>query len=93
MSTRLIDPTGGWWVKPGHEYIVFLTFFGIGADSTKGYFSVWPGTTVDGSSGGMYPVVNGIVQDPGDDFGLGSNLTVAAWKAGLRARINSIINP
>ncbi len=93
MRTRLIDSSGGWWVKPGHEYIVFLTFLGFGADSTKGYFSVRPGTTVLGTSGGMYPVVNGIVQDPGDDFGLGSNLTVADWKARLRARINSIINP
>ncbi len=91
-GNQLIDSLGGWWVKPGREYIVFLTFMGIGAESTKGYFSVWPGSVL-GISGGMYPVVNGIVQDPGDDFGLGSNLTVADWKAGLRSRINSIINP
>ncbi|HZK75690.1 MAG TPA: hypothetical protein VFD13_02170 [Candidatus Kapabacteria bacterium] len=93
MRTRLIDSTGGWWVKPHHEYIVFLTFFGLGADSTKGYFSVWPGS-VEGNSGGMYPVVNGIVQDSFDDFGLGgTNFTVADWKSRLRARINGIINP
>jgi hypothetical protein len=94
MRTRLIDSLGGWWVKPSHEYIVFLSFIGFGADSTKGYFSVFPGSTVIGTSGGMYPVIGGIVQDPNDDFGLGStHLTVSQWKSRLRARIHTLVNP
>ncbi len=82
-----------WWVKPGYGYIVLLTFDGIGYDSTHGYFTLNPGPA-SLSEGGMYPVINGIVQDPNDDYGLGgTNLTVADWKARLRARINNIINP
>lgn len=88
---RLRDSTG-WWIKPGKEYIVFLDFEGFQGDTANGYFTVVP--SAEGTSGGMYPVVNGIVQDPWDDFGFGStNLTVADWKARLRARINSLINP
>src|SRR5581483_6632469 len=91
-----LKDSNGWWVKPGHEYIVFLNLSGIGADSTAGYFTVIPGPANPplGSSGCMYPVVNGIVQDPNDDFGLGhANLPVAQWKAALRARISKIVNP
>jgi hypothetical protein len=86
-------PQLGWLVAPGQEYIVFLNFIGIGLDSTSGYFTVLPSGTF-GHSLGIYPVVGGYVQDPHDDFGFGStHLTVAEWKADLRARINSIIDP
>ncbi len=89
----LIDSAGGWWVKPSHEYIVFLNFIGIGSDSLEGYFTLWPGPAALGE-GGMYPVIGGIVQDPNNDYGLsGPNLPVAEWKAQLRARINNIVNP
>lgn len=89
---NLIDSAGGWWIKPGHEYIVFVGFMGIQGDTSNSYFSCWP--QGGGTSGCMYPVVNGIVQDPWDDFGFGeTNLTVANWKAHLRARINRLVNP
>jgi hypothetical protein len=94
---NLMDSTGGWWIKPGHEYIVFLNFSGVGADKTTGYFTTIPGPANPGggSSGCMYPVVDGIVQDPNDDFGIGASagLTVAVWKSRIRARINAIITP
>lgn len=90
---RLVDSTGGWWIKPGKEYIVFLNFIGIGADTALNYFTLSPSPSF--SSGSMYPVINGIVQDPNDDFGLGASagLSVDVWKSRLRARINKIINP
>ncbi len=93
---NLIDSLGGWWVKPAHEYIVFLNFMGISHDSVNGYFTLWPSgaAPVNAASGCMYPVVSGIVQDPYDDFGLGgANLSVSLWKARLRARIDKIIHP
>jgi hypothetical protein len=90
----LMDSSGSWWIKPGHEYIVFLNFTGIGADNTTNYFTLNPGPAALGS-GGMYPVVDGIVHDFNDDFGLGASvgLPVDIWKSRLRARINKIINP
>jgi hypothetical protein len=82
-----LSPTIGWWIKPGQEYIVFLSF-----NATSGAFSTWPVSF--GHCCGMYPVVDGIVQDPNDDFHFGStSLTVAEWKAALRAQINALITP
>ena len=85
---------GSWWIKPGHEYIVFLNFDGVGADNTNNYFTLNPGPAALGS-GGMYPVVDGIVQDYNDDYGIGasSGLTVTEWKTRLRARISAIVTP
>jgi len=95
MSPSLMDSAGGWWIKPGQEYVVFLNFVGIGHDSIYSYFTVWPGPAAIGNSGGMYPVVGGIVQDPYDDYGLGASvgLTVAEWKSRLRARIYTLTHP
>jgi hypothetical protein len=86
------NPSVGWWIHPGQEYIVFLNFMGIGNNSANYYFTTWP--LSGGSCHGMYPVVGGIVQDPNDDLKLGgANLPVAAWKAALRAKINALIHP
>jgi hypothetical protein len=84
----------GGWVKPGHEYIVFLNFTGIGADSTTNYFTLNPGPSALGN-GGVYPIVDGIVQDPGDDYGIGASigLPVSVWKSRIRARISAIVTP
>ncbi len=93
IHNTLKDSSGGWWVKPSHEYIVFLSFVGIGADSSSAYFTTCPHNGSTGNSGGIYPVKSGIVQDPYDDFGLGgTGLTVAEWKSRLRARINLIVS-
>jgi hypothetical protein len=91
-ASGLLKDATGWWIKPNGEYIVFLFLQGNGRDTSKYYFTVHPFWGVFGTSGAMYPVVNGIVVDPNDDFGLGStNLTVADWKSRLRARISTII--
>jgi hypothetical protein len=80
--------SGGWWIKPGQEYIVFLNFMGVGG----GNFTTWPLSF--GSCHGMYPVVGGIVQYPHDDLSLGgTNLTLSAFKAALRAKISALITP
>jgi hypothetical protein len=87
-----LSPNLGWWVKPGQEYMVFLFFAGIGSNSSHDFFSTYPVSF--GHSGGMYPVVGGIVQDPYDDFHFGStSLTVAEWKAALRAKISALVTP
>ncbi len=92
--THMIDALGGWWIKPSHEYIVFLNFMGVGSDNTLVYFTLVPGPAVI-NNGGVYPVVDGIVQDPGDDYGIGASagLTVSEWKTRIRARISAIVTP
>jgi hypothetical protein len=87
-----MGPRIGWSIKPHKEYIVFLGIGSVGADSTSQYFTVGPESI--GTQLGMYPVVDCIVQDPNDDFHLGSShLLVSEWKSRLRARIKEITNP
>ncbi|HEY3876222.1 MAG TPA: hypothetical protein VGM92_12155 [Candidatus Kapabacteria bacterium] len=87
-------PRIGRWINPNHEYIVFLRMEWIGSDSAKFYFSLLPGMPLYSSVNcGMYPVVDCIVQDPNDDFHLGSShLLVSEWKRRLRARIEKIVH-
>ena len=94
VAWPLMDSSGT-WIKPGSEYIVFLSLIQIRADSNKSYFTTQPLWGAFGSAAGMYPVRGGKVVDPYDDFGIGasSGLTVAVWKSRLRARINKLINP
>ena len=83
IPSNQFSPLLGGWIKPGQEYIVFLSFIGTG-----GGFTTWP--LLFGTSGGMYPVVGGIVQYPHDDLSLGgTNLPVSAFKAALRAKISA----
>ncbi|MEO6939206.1 MAG: hypothetical protein ABI444_03575 [Candidatus Kapaibacterium sp.] len=93
---RLRD-SGGNWIRRDSEYIVFLNFRSISSESSNGYYALFPNWGVFGSSGGMYHIRNGLVFDPNDDFnigaGIGAGLSVADWKARLRARIDLIVNP
>jgi hypothetical protein len=85
--------TLGHWIKPGQEYVVFLCFMGVGYNSSLGFFTTEPSSAF-GSCCGMYPVVDGIVQYPHDEFGLGgTNLTLSAFKAALRAKIYTLTHP
>jgi hypothetical protein len=87
IPSNQFSPLLGGWIKPGREYIVFLSFVGTG-----GGFTTWP--LLFGTCGGMYPVVGGIVQYPHDDLSLGgTNLTLSAFKAALRAKISALITP
>lgn len=91
---KLTDSTGD-WIRKDSEYIAFLYFDGVGSDSTNDYYALLPNWGWFGSFDGLYPVRNGIVYDPNDDFGIGasSGLSVADWKSRIRARIYSIVNP
>jgi hypothetical protein len=87
VPSNQFSPLLGGWVTPGKEYIVFLSFMGTG-----GGFTTWP--FLFGTCGGMYPVVGEIVQYPHDDLSLGgTNLTLSAFKAALRAKISALVTP
>ena len=77
------------WVQSGNEYIVFLKFVGMGGDSTGHYAELTP-SAMGSSLIGMYPVRDGIVYNPSNDFGFGTNTTVADFKAKLRQEIQVI---
>lgn len=90
----------GPWVQPNTEYFVFLQFRGLGGDSalnasgqlTDYHFATLFPIAWFGYTCCLYPVVDGTVYDPRNDFGFGANLTPAQFAAALRSRISSIIN-
>lgn len=90
-NATLVDPLGVKWVEENKQYIVFLEYLDYGRDILFNYAGLRP-TMVGSTMGGMYPIVGGFVQDPNNDFGFGGPLTVAQFKAALRARIDQLKN-
>jgi hypothetical protein len=91
-STLGNEITGARWIQPDSEYIVFLSFVGLGQDNSNAYCTLFPESII-GTNCGIYPVRGGKVYDVRNDFGFGTGLTVAQFKSALRAKINSITHP
>jgi len=86
------DSSGTPWIKKDHEYIVFLNLVSKCLDNNYIYFYL---RTIDfskSSAGFLYPIENGIIISPLDDFGFSTGLTVNEFKTALRNRINQIKN-
>ena len=86
------DSTGAPWVKKGKEYIVFLNFVIDCVDDSSIYYHLRTIGFTKSSTGLIYPIENGIVISPLDDFGFGTGLTVSEFKTALQNRINQIKN-
>ena len=87
----LTDKAFGWGtLQSGHEYIVFLKLLYEDYDGNNSYFRLRP--IMDGV-GGVYPVTAGVVSDPLNYWQLGTSVNSTAFKSGLRARINRILEP
>lgn len=85
----LRDSLGNPWIKLNKEYIVFLNFTIECEDSSGVYYCVrpsWP----ESFTFLMFPVENGFVYDPKNEFGFGLNLTANEFISKLRSRINEI---
>ena len=94
FSHKFGDSVNGDWIRKDSEYIVFLSLSYLTSDTAHHYcFTIMPAVVRWGSCVGMYPVRNGIVYDPRNDFGFGYGLTPDEFKSKLRARINNILNP
>ncbi len=91
IKPKLIDSLGNEWIQKNKEYIVFLKPVLACETDSSVYYSIFPAGW-GFETYGLYPIENGIVYDPNDDFGFGNNLTTAVFKERLRARIQSIIN-
>ncbi|HET6402190.1 MAG TPA: hypothetical protein VFH95_12445 [Candidatus Kapabacteria bacterium] len=89
---RLKDSLGNPWITADQEYIVFLTIRSLGNDTSNFYMTVHS-AKFNSSVSGMYPIVDGVVQDQNDDFGFGANLPLADFIAALRNRIYTLTHP
>jgi hypothetical protein len=92
LDSTLVDRDGKQWIQSGGEYIVLLELVALGRDNAYSYAALspeaWFGTVCS-----IYPVVDGKVYDPYNDFGFGANLTVEQFKGSLRNKIYSITHP
>ena len=89
-QNTLYDTTGKPWVQKDSEYIAFLSFTCMGRDAHFLYNEFYPGLQHSNYIG-LYAVRNGIVIDENNDFGFGTGLTVADFKAKLRQKINTLL--
>ncbi len=85
----LADTAGNAWVKKGKEYIVFLSPRYICMDSVNCYLSLTPAVN-ESYVFSMYPISDGIVSDPNNEFGLGTSVPVNIFKNKIREIINII---
>ncbi len=82
---------GGYQWSEGSEYIVFLQFGGYDNDGSFDYFAVKPQSQFD-EQGGVYPIVDGAVQDENNFWGFGIDASVADFRSGLRRTISTILH-
>ncbi len=90
-TKHMVDENGLPLIKQDTEYIVFLRPILICETTSNYYYSLRP---LDPYSEvyTMYPIIDGLVIDPGNDFGFGRGLSVEEFKNKLKSRINMILN-
>lgn len=87
----MVDSLGQPLIKDNVDYIVFLKPMLVCDGSNKYYFSLSP-IGYRSEMFTLYPIINGIVIDEGDDFGFGKGLSAPSFKNKLREKINQISN-
>ena len=90
-SKSLIDKDGILWTKKGKEYIVCLWIVPLCRTDIFDYVSL-KSNVIPSLTCTMYPIENGKVQDPGNEFGFGSSVEVEEFKLLLRQKINEILS-
>jgi len=87
----LRDNLGNPWIKPNQDYIVFLSLVLECDDSTGVYYCLRP-TWPESYTFRMYPINNGIVYDPKNEFGFGLSISSEEFIEKLKIRIEQIKN-
>ena len=88
---KLIDDNGQPYIKGGMEYIIFLKPVIACDEQNIFHYTIFPNGLYS-EMYNLFPVVDGVVIDPEDEFNFGTGLSVEEFKTSLRNRINSIIN-
>lgn len=88
----LVDSLGNPWTKPGNEYVVFLFPFPLCGDSINTYYHLSPAWCYTSCVFGMYPVIDGKVYNPMNEFNVPDGISVELFKKKLRQDIDDILN-
>lgn len=84
----LLDENKQDWINPGHEYIVFMSIANTCYYNDTDYFRMRQNGPSQSAVCMMFPIKNGMVYDPENEFGFGYNLDVNTWKSMIRAKID-----
>ena len=90
-SRPLFDSAGIPWTTSGNEYIVFLFPIGVCGDSTDIYYTLWPFMGIGSCVYNMFPIKNGLIYNPLNEFGIPDQSSVISFKKRIRDLINDIL--
>ncbi len=90
IKPKLVDSTDTPWIVENKEYIVFLKLILTCKGENNIYYTLFPCGYGCSMTYGMFPINEGIVYDPENEFGVGNNLTVQEFKNALNNRIQEI---
>ncbi|MDX9791354.1 MAG: hypothetical protein RBT61_11025 [Candidatus Kapabacteria bacterium] len=85
----LDDRMGNAWIKTNTEYIVFLYPRMICQDASHFYLTIFP-SGLKSQTHGMFPIIDGNVQDLGNEFGWGTSVPLPVFKQNLQQLIDQI---
>lgn len=90
ISPTMKDEEGNPWTSENEEYIVFLNYMIVCGEENNLYYKLSPGVAKSWT-GTIYPIVNGLVVYPSDEFrSIGNNLQINTFKNIIKNRIIQI---
>lgn len=90
QEKSLYQDNGKPWIEIDKEYIVFLSIIRICNSQDKYYYILRP-VSPESAVFRMFPINNGNIYNPKNEFGIQNNSTVNSFKQNLINRINSIL--
>lgn len=91
IKEKMVDSLDIPWIKANQEYIVFLEPVLIDYYDNYNKYQLFP-MDFNSLTKGIYPIINGYVQDPSNDFGLGTSVPYLDFIQNLNNIINEIKN-
>ncbi len=91
IKEKMVDSLNIPWIKSNQEYIVFLKPVLIDYHDNYNKYQLFP-VDCNSLTKGIYPIINGYVQDPSNDFGLGTSVPYLDFIQNLNNIINEIKN-
>jgi len=91
IKEKMVDSIDVPWIKSNQEYIVFLKPVLIDYNKNYNKYQLFP-VDFNSLTKGIYPIIKGYVQDPSNDFGLGTSVPYLEFIQNLNNMINQIKN-
>lgn len=91
IKEKMVDSLDVPWMKANQEYIVFLKPVLIEYNESYNSYQLFP-VDFNSLTKGIYPIIDGYVQDPSNDFGLGTSVPYLEFIQNLNNIVSEIKN-